>query len=79
VSQVQGGDTVSPRGGARPRAGRPKRPTELATAHIHVLASPVEKLEIVRAADVSGSSASEFMLRAGLAAARRVLKQEKEG
>jgi uncharacterized protein (DUF1778 family) len=67
------------RGGSRPRAGRPKRSTEPATEHIHVLASKAEKAEIVDAADVSGSSVSDFMLRAGLAAARRVLKQEKEG
>ena len=71
-----------PRGGARTGAGRPPRSgpeTPLATEHIHVLASEAEKAEIVDAADVSGSSVSDFMLRAGLAAARRVLKQEKEG
>jgi uncharacterized protein (DUF1778 family) len=67
------------RGGSRPRAGRPKRSTDLATAHIHVLASPAEKLEIVRAAKAAGSSVSDYVLRAGLAAARRALKQEKEG
>jgi uncharacterized protein (DUF1778 family) len=70
------------RGGARTGAGRPPRSgpeTPLATEHIHVLASEAEKAEIVDAADVSGSSVSDFMLRAGLAAARRVLKQEKEG
>jgi uncharacterized protein (DUF1778 family) len=70
------------RGGARTGAGRPPRSgpeTPLATEHIHVLASEAEKAEIVHAADVSGSSVSDFMLRAGLAAARRVLKQEKEG
>ena len=60
-----------PRGGSRPRAGRPKRSTELATAHIHVLASPGERLAIVRAAGVAGSSVSDYVLRAALKEARR--------
>ena len=62
---------MSPRGGSRPRSGRPKRSDALATAHIHVLASPVEKLAIVRAAGVAGSSVSDYVLRAALKEARR--------